>query len=552
MPGRFTWIAGLATCLLTATLAAGQVLPTQSGRELDRNYRMGSRGFNTMRGTEPFYGPNSSQLLITGQITRGRAFRGNVPYAAGDQLRLTLPSTGIDDFNRDAIGVSRILETESAFVPQPYFTPSRTVVSARAIDQGQNLPGGSVPRTPSHLLPSLNEQLRIDAIADYAPLAAPPTVLNYRVDLPIDQAPLVAPTIVSGPSPVTSSLYGALGPAERARLASELAAAAGMLPAAGQIDTRTDASVQARVEGEVPALDLMDTTRVPGDVPNLAAPQEQELAVTGMRPPEAVGPQAMQPPLVPNQDAFDDMLVELQARREARQAALAAEATASRRPGPALTPDGELQPAATERPATTVQPRTPIEQPIPLNTLAGQREDLFNRHLARGEELLRNGRFYDASASFQTAMILQRDNPLPTVGAALAHFGAGEYATAAQWLNVAIRTFPPLMEVRVDVAAMVGEQTLDRRMTWLAERFGDRAAPAEIDHVFLMAWLNHNLDRPEQAQQWAHTLADLAGQEQDTVLAGFARYVLTGQHPAERARELRDIPTTLPDPATQP
>ena len=126
--------AGLAVVVLflTAGGAVAQVVRTQSGRLLDRNYLIGSLGENTVRRADQYIDGN---LLITGQVTRGVEFRfrDGAPYAGANQLRLDVPSAGLDSFVRRSWSLTELTSSGDPYRPGPYLSPQRTVLGPAEI-----------------------------------------------------------------------------------------------------------------------------------------------------------------------------------------------------------------------------------------------------------------------------------------------------------------------------------------------------------------------------------------------------------------------------------
>src|SRR4051812_44637221 len=99
-----------AAVLLITPLSFAQQRVGEEGRALDANNRVGSGGYNS--------GPITGNLLlngnniVTGNVTGGREFRGNVPYT--NQYEFRGPVAG-QDFDRFIAG--------SAGAPQAYSAP---------------------------------------------------------------------------------------------------------------------------------------------------------------------------------------------------------------------------------------------------------------------------------------------------------------------------------------------------------------------------------------------------------------------------------------------
>ena len=130
-----------AALILAIAEAGGQVAPTQTGRALDANYQIGSGGYNAIRRG---LGGINSQLYVTGQVSGLRSFRGSVGYFAANELRLDLPSAGLDDFRRQSASVRQAL-AGGTYLPAAYFRRTQTSFGLRGIAAGLTIPGSDVP-----------------------------------------------------------------------------------------------------------------------------------------------------------------------------------------------------------------------------------------------------------------------------------------------------------------------------------------------------------------------------------------------------------------------
>jgi len=98
----------------------------------------------------------------------------------------------------------------------------------------------------------------------------------------------------------------------------------------------------------------------------------------------------------------------------------------------------------------------------------------FNQHMRDAEEHLAAGRYYRAAGCFSLASVYQADNPLALAGRGHALFAAGEYVSSALFLSRALAISPEYLQMRVDLAAMLGdEKKLTDRIAdieqWLAQ-----------------------------------------------------------------------------------
>ncbi len=493
------WKTVIFVILVSVGMVDAQVRPMQGGRALDANYLVGGRGLNTIRyGTQRF----DSNLYVTGQVSGGFHFRGHQPYAGADQLRIDLPSSGMDDFRRGSVGIQQVLSGVS-YGPNSYFSIDRTVLSAGAIAEGLNVPGTSIPRAT--YLPTMSaKRLYESAINAYEPVL--PGVGQQLV-----YNPLIQPTIVGSPiqsiagvsagrfdrgavRPAASGLFGILRESDRKRLADELAEA--------QI-ARRSGRIESRVESQI--------RPTPGET-ELKRPDETTT------PEVKPGPARLKAPK-PDQDIFVDLLLTMEKMRaEEEERSRRQDQPEDKQPKTKVTPpdksddpdaDDEIVPAT---PAKITAVRKVLDT-IVLARLAGRNRDLFNLNMSRAEKKLAEGEYYAAVGYYDVAGVLNRGNPLAPLGACLAFFAADEPLSAAFHLRQAIKRFPPLMETRVDVKQILGKGIVEKRIGQLEHRLADENEPTEPSLVFLAAFIRASMAQPEKAAKHAEALKKLAGKE---------------------------------------
>ncbi|MHC4325028.1 MAG: hypothetical protein ACYSUX_12255 [Planctomycetota bacterium] len=71
----------------------------------------------------------SGNLLITGNVRRGRHFRGNVPYQSATSLSSSLGSSSLSSFLRDTAGSEDLKRYSNKYGTQPYYSPTQTVTT---------------------------------------------------------------------------------------------------------------------------------------------------------------------------------------------------------------------------------------------------------------------------------------------------------------------------------------------------------------------------------------------------------------------------------------
>lgn len=504
-----------------SVVAQAQVVQLNTGQSLDANYQIGSGGYNTVVGG---VGGVNSQLIAQRQVTGLAAFHGR-SIAAPNELGVTSPTAGIDQFLRESVGVRQAVQG-SNYLPTPYYNPNLTVFNVPAVTSGLTPPGTNAPMGGVAAI----QRVYSDVTQDYRILSAPVTGVGITPQL-MPGNPLPGP-IMAITRPGSTALFGVPEFLKRQQLAQELVADVQRSAASGASPTEIENPV---ITGQYNSEDRMRGTgpqvggqRTLGSTNR--ADVRQELSA-GTR-----GGIAGMPPA--NQDVYVDLLLGLQEQR--RTAGI-------RGVRPGITPPGEvkgqepgeIRPGEPKLPGSANLIETGPEGVI-IHGLAGRHKDMFNTYMTRAQELLKHGRYYDASKQFEFAIIANGDNPMARLGAGLAIFAAGEPYSAGIQIRQAMQMFPPLMETRVDYKSMMSIDDFNKSLEILARRIEKETAPDSL-LLFLGAYMNQSAGQTAAARKYAQMLKD--GGTTDRLFLGYAGYVLTGK-----------LPTTLPSQSltTQP
>jgi hypothetical protein len=230
-----------------------------------------------------------------------------------------------------------------------------------------------------------------------------------------------------------------------------------------------------------------------------------------------------------NQDVFVDLLVNLQARRNMMVPPAEANPPRVRAPRETGNPSGPNAAGAKPSEPGTYLVDINEDRTVVLHGLAGVGSDMFNKEMVKAQGKLRAGKFYDAAGDFETACIIDLSNPLPRVGEGLATFAAGEPFNAAVQFRQAMTMFPPIMETRMDIAALMDVKAFNAQLAYLDRRVGQGEEKNEIALVFLAAFLHYSAQDDATAKAYAKQLKDLAGD--DKLMTSYAEFLLTGKRP---------------------
>lgn len=506
---------------LTAALAWGQVSQVQTGNALDANPQLGSGGYNQPAGA---IGGVNSQLYVTGQVSGLAGFRGQ-PYFGADQLRLSLPSAGLDTFNRQSVGMTQVLNDQT-IRPIPYFTPSQTAFGVAGIVGGFSAPGTNAPAYGSAPA-DVARRLYQDATAEYRSL------LELR---PAREAASAAP---AGIGVKTSPLTGdEKGPAMAAPSSVEGGAMFNVVRQQNQQEQAARQLLQNERDPNAP-VDLR--LNLEADPTAERVPQASDRAEPGAGQPgrEIAPARPASDYIKPNQDVYLDVLMQLRQRQmgETPAAEPADEAPAVKPAAPA-----DRAPQAKDMKDLTPSPsgednwrivELDRQKGVVIHGLAGLSPDAFNKEMAAGEEKLRAGKYHEAIVNYRMAVTINPNNPMGNMGLALAVFPAGEAYTAGFQIKRALQQLPPLMETRIDLAKLVGGDDLSKQLKLLDSRLDGREKNEPM-LVLVATFLHQNLGHRERAQSYAKRLGELAGT--DRLLLAYATFIQTGQRPSAAAK----------------
>jgi len=493
------------------------------GRALDRNTQVGSGGRNSTVNPQQYM--NNAQLIASDQVSGLAGFRG-ATLVAPDQLRLTPPSTYLDRFMGQSVGVAQAA-AGGTYATGGFYSPSRTVYATPRGSVATNTPAAyAAPGTASGSSAAIEQayndvRQRYDGVLPSAPSR------TRGDDSPGQVSPSSLPPTIMDMSVTAASFT----PEQRQRegLARELLEAQNALRAANVAGYENRSSP-----------DL-------GGQKTLGAPDADEKELVLSTRGGYVIPRQ-------NQDVFVDILMAMQKEREQATGVVRTKPGTPQgtNAGGAGEDDGSVVPddsaaAADAAIAKADNPLVEVQNDrIVVHGLAGQAQDMFNKYMTRGQAGLKDGRYYEAARSFDMAAILNNTNPMATIGQGLAVFGAGEFYSAAQLFRRALETFPPIMETKLNMADMLKEGDLATQLKDLNERAA--SDEAETPLLFLAAFVNFNADDAKTARAFAARL--VKREDAKPVVKTFAIYVQTGKIPKELPAE-QPRPESKPQPAAK-
>lgn len=506
--------AALAVCV---SAARAQTAPGMDGRALDANPQVGSGGFNAPIQHNLF---NTSNLYVTGNVTGGRAFRGFSPIWSTNSIEVGLPSSSLNGFERDSLGVSDVTGYRSFAQTNPYFSSTQTVTSVGMIASGLNQPGSSVPRN-TYLAPNAGTYGTAALQA-----SAPDITFGYR------EPDRVVPN---------SSLYNAdnmallrgTALADRLRLTTETDALR-QGPQYNETVTQTS-ELLPRATGD----GLYDPYALSRDNPQLSkepfvrrkrllgedrtAPTSEDMLANSrdLLSPTALAPRVLNPMTQSEErDPFTGRPLPAPPAYLATPADRAADTVASRdrmsqtaaallraNPpaggqiayGPQVDEGDELaelpqtvdwltnftsQPDAQQQMEMYPSIRAQYERAMAaiaeasthtVLTLADAADERVSDYIVRAEREMRSGQYYKAASLYRLATGIAPDDALVRLGYANALIAAGEYATATLHLTRAIEGYSAIGLLRLDLNAFIGNpEVLDLRRADLERRLEEK------------------------------------------------------------------------------
>lgn len=104
-----------------------------------------------------------------------------------------------------------------------------------------------------------------------------------------------------------------------------------------------------------------------------------------------------------------------------------------------------------------------LSEPLVISSLAPTEADneIFKEHMAKGQEYLSEGRWFDAEERFASALALREGDPMAAAGRVHAQVAAGMYLSAALNLRNTFRAYPELIAAKYAPELLPRGQRLD-------------------------------------------------------------------------------------------
>jgi tetratricopeptide (TPR) repeat protein len=171
----------------------------------------------------------------------------------------------------------------------------------------------------------------------------------------------------------------------------------------------------------------------------------------------------------------------------------------------------------------------------PMQSLAGQTDDLRDQAMRQAEREMAEGRYFDADRSYGRVLLLRPDSPLAVVGKVHAQIGAGLYLTAGRTLRSLLSAHPELIAARYDQPLLPDEDRLQRVREQLQAML--KRQPDDVQAPLLLAYLAYQ--RGDQAAVREH-LQLLEARQPDDSIVPLLRRIWLDPETADPARRSKD------------
>lgn len=502
-------IAVLAVLAITLPTAGQYYVP--QGNVLDANNRLNSGGINTAR---PGYQPNSSNRVVTGNVTSGNAFRGYSPIRDSNSFFLGsattnanigfLPSDRLTTYRRDSVGMNEVRQFSNlpAIGPLPYYSRSSTVANTGQILQGLNQPGTSQLVSPYLPIQSggygqgagLTNVPRNRLIGTPGGIVTDSSLLGTTgTGLTGTPGTGLTGTGLTGTGPAGTKLPGNVNSrllasplfgGARASALSRMAARTG--GEFGTSSTETPRPGASDLAGSATLADRRLAQTVLGRNDRSGAAMDRLLNQEG----STAAPRTQSNPLRGETSTGGQLSREIGATPQ--------DEAAQRTGGlarPMRSPSAVAQASEAEERAAAMR-RGQIDIPAePLNTFVGTADERIKEHLSEAERLLREQRYYDAARRYEMAHAVDFRNPLPLFGRAMSLLAAGDYVSSSNDLFMAIQAVGPSGALKVDLQRFIPDlQTLDKRRAFIEQQL---EVYDDFRLRFLLGWTEYMSGMPE-------------------------------------------------------
>jgi len=475
----------------------GQVRVRQ-GIARDASSRVGSGGRNTGVIQRP--GVLGNQI-VSGNIGGGQSFRGI--GGIGDVTRFggtSVGSSSLSGFRRDSYGLD--YSASKLGVAQPFYLPSSTVLGVRGITSGLARPGSNMPSSVNvnpipirGIDPERSQVGKVPGSSNLGPV-------DRRMDL---ARPNQAVQAAADGSVIetASNLFGIRRTNPQLNFDRPYEAVVDDLPdrktqqrTRRTVEPRTTETFQALPEWARP-VGLQDELIPPpgADIqkPNTDRERPMDEAVEdNVTQSKELIEQSKGASSVPS---LADVYEQIRAKKQAQEQQ---DAAIAKSPGELITPMAPTLPQDQEQAAERLARHMRI-----YNTFVSSKRSSFNEYMALGEQLLKQGNYYQAARAYQGAIGQSPDNPLGYLGRAYSLAGAGDLLSASDNL------FPEQAQTKIDLKEFFkSPEEIDRITTKLSALMEIKPEDARIR--LLLGYIYYYSGNAGEAETVLQEAAELA------------------------------------------
>jgi len=440
--------------VMAGSLLADPVSPVGTGRDPVSS----GRSTGLRRSPNPIN--SSSNDIVTGNVSGDKYFRGNVPYRSTTNFGGTTSSTSLDNFLRRSSNSSTYDYNSGRY--KPYYSPSGSVslirpgrsavFSAPDVDFSGRVAAGTsttdaLPKimniNPDHQL--FSNQMRPIQLNSEETRRAIETDLNTRFKN-LQTENIKADAEIQKIKPDSAKAKEQVD-ALRTELEEK------------QRQTVLNKLDSEEAEESQPAAKLTETERLVAKVAS-----GEQLDVYDQMRMEVVGLGQM-----------------LKTKRE-----IAKQETPTREKS---LEEAQKDPSPEE---VVVEAKT-------YKTFATFKNDKFNKHLRLAEAYLKEGKYYRASSSYSLAEMYKSDDPLVYAGQSEALFAAGEFMSSAYYLSEAVRVFPGIVKIKIDLVALIGDRDVIESRAADVEEFIKEFNNVELK--YLLSYVYYQIGRLDRAKE---------------------------------------------------
>jgi tetratricopeptide (TPR) repeat protein len=425
---------------------------------------------------------NTGNQLVTGNVRGGNYFRGSVPYRSPSDFGTTLPSSSLDSFMRDSVGVEDIGRYNRYTLGySPYYSPTQTVtpIVPRTSALATSINAYSVQSYLSGNLPQRRDEVLNSADAVSLGRLRPMSMT------PAEMQKLISSEMAKdSPGRLTEQQYQGQPKQLEPDLKQQSDAGLKKMPT-GFLDEQ----LLKPIDGNLPAESQTALTKE-GRI-------GEETAETMFT---ATSPRSLNKQL----DVYEQMKQQINTlEKEIQRAQFSPEsekpAVSSEGQEDEKTPEEQAQAQDKKLAETDLSAARTDEILGTYETFASYSDDKFNQNMRAGEFYLKQGKYYRAADAYTLASLYKPNDPLAYAGKSHALFASGEYMSSALFLSRALQIFPEYVRFKIDLVAMVGDRDkLESRVADVEEWLGKSGAP-ELE--FLLAYVYYQLDRLDKAKE---------------------------------------------------